>query len=551
MQAAVDNAVAFDPFGPDASNDALYVGPALQQRLDLVEHLLEFGRQLILLSGEAGAGKTTVLAAVAHATHERWRCIPLDGGPDLDGACLLGEVAEALGLERTSTEYPDGDPDLLDKVRQRIGVVERSGKPVVLLLDDADRLPSDALGILLALARTEDQTAEARVLMTADSEHSGLIAAVQRDGQQHGLVHVVEIPRIADEETEDFLRQRLRIEQDLPAGWFSSEVIAQITAGADGNPGRLCALAREASAGGSATPPPGDRAARFTRMTSALAAGEGNRWLRWAPAALLPVALLAWLMRSPSPQRPPALLDEQAQTQPGPTVGPDTEARLPGHTEGAGQGAQRIEITLPPAPTASDPAAQAAANEPPATPAPAPVAEPAPHAEPQGAHQAAAAALPALAGAGAAAAVQTQPVTESHAPKPKTTEASKPRPVTAAPKATQQKQAKPRPKPAAAPTAAKTAPTNAKAGGTAGYTLQLFGVSERKAASGFIGRHQLGDRARIIESRREGKPWFIVVYGNYPSRPAAQNAVTRLPPAVRREVQPWVRDVKSVNALRR
>jgi DamX protein len=82
-----------------------------------------------------------------------------------------------------------------------------------------------------------------------------------------------------------------------------------------------------------------------------------------------------------------------------------------------------------------------------------------------------------------------------------------------------------------------------------GYTLQLFGVSERTAASGFISRHGIGGSARIIDTKRNGKPWYVVVYGRYTARTAAQNAASRLPPAIAREVQPWVRDVRSVNAL--
>jgi DamX protein len=95
----------------------------------------------------------------------------------------------------------------------------------------------------------------------------------------------------------------------------------------------------------------------------------------------------------------------------------------------------------------------------------------------------------------------------------------------------------PAPRPAAAP--------------STGYALQLFGVSTRAAATGFIGRHGLDSSARIIDTRRNGKPWFIVTYGQYASRTTAQNAAARLPPAVQREVEPWVRDVKSLNALPR
>ena len=550
-----------NPFGPDAPAEALYVGTVLQQRLDLIEHLLEFGRQLILLSGGPGAGKSTALALMAAAAGERWRAIPLHGGPTLDGAGLLTEVADALDCASPEDdEDPDGQQRRLETVRQRIGALEKSGKPVVLLLDDADQLPSDALSTLLALARTEDQSAEARVLMTAATEHSGLIAALQRDRQQHGLVHVVEIPGIADDETADFLKQRLGGALGTLDDWFTPDTLARFAEEANGNPATLLALAREVSGDARPASSHGD-SSRLSRLQTLLGAGEHQSPLRrWAPLALVPLGLLVWFALKPATPQVPELLPEQTPPTVSTMESASTTTDSPLAASSSSSGSQRIEITLPPTPSAPAESSDSdVVNEPAAAAALAPPIA-VPDAPPPSA--------PALADNGLAAGATAAAVASAIPAAPTVTEVPAP-PPTATPihtnpdkkptVATSKSPAKPtkpvakpvKPKATVKPTAKVAPATPALVKPGTGYALQFFGVTERKAATNFIARHNLGDRARIIDSKRAGQPWFVVVYGAYPTRAAAQNAVGRLPPAVRREVQPWVRDVKSLNALPR
>jgi type II secretory pathway predicted ATPase ExeA len=161
-------------FGKALPLGGLYCGVVLQQRLDLMEHLLEFGRQLILLSGEKGAGKTTLLQTISEKTSERWQCIFLEAGPQLGAEALLSRVADELDIgkrrhdeirldddDAEEIEPPSGS-ELLAAVRQRITELDRSGMMVVIILDDADQLLVETVGALLQLARTEEPLAEAR-----------------------------------------------------------------------------------------------------------------------------------------------------------------------------------------------------------------------------------------------------------------------------------------------------------------------------------------------------------------------------------------------------
>lgn len=556
-------------FGSELPSGGLYISPVLQQRTDLIAHLLEFGRQLILLTGEPGTGKSTVLRSIAGASAERWRCIPLNAGPLLSAQSLLTQVADALDIDAEDSAAAN---PLMESLREKITHLERSGKTVVLLVDDADQLPVETVSVLLGLARTEEPLAEARVLMTAAPEHAALLAALQRDRPQHGLVHVVEIPPLAETETRAFLEQRLSALGATVEEWFSPETIAHIGQEANGNPGVLVALARQAMMGRA---PSASQTRPVQPWESAIAAARkqlANPKLRPVLAGVLAIfAIGLWFTFSGAPEPATAPLSTTAEVL-APTPAPvETPAVPPASpvtevTSSLGD-RQRMEITLPDSGASPNPSAPTA----PASPASTASMVPLPPVASTGVAQT----TPPTAapGAGAAATVANTPpppavdapahqAPQKPAPAPKVQEKpkqaitktpTKPAPTkstnaskTKAPPATKTVQAT-RSQVSTAARPLHKAP--AQAAPESGYTLQLFGVSERVAASGFISRHGIGATARIIDTKRNGTPWYVVVYGHYPARTAAQNAVSHLPPAIAREVKPWVRDVRSVNAL--
>jgi len=531
------------------------VGQTLQQRIDLIEHLLEFGRQLIVLTGPPGSGKSTLLQAIAIAAGQRWTCVPVQGGPALSGRGLLIQVADALDVDLSA----DSEPRMAQTmVRLRLNVLERSGKLVVVLVDDADKLPSDAVTAVLALARTDDQTGEARVLMTADHDHAGLLANLQRDRPQHGLVHVVEIPPLSEGQVADFLSQRLAALGLELGACFNAADIQSIAAAADGNPARIVALARQHFAGKRAARAGGQRRPAAPRPRLA---GAGFKLPRLADKRLLPLLLvpplaaaLAWWALRDRPadksdttaavalELPAAAELPRAAPEPAPEK-PVADARFADHGD-----SELIEIVLPDEPVPP-------ANAQPEVPSPSPMAVLTP--DPVTAPPIPKAVLPPP-----PAAAPTAPRSKTVGPTPalKSAPASG---VAPAPPPKPVPPPQPAPKPAS-PSAPKSVVPAPVAPGSTGfsadwllkqprgaYTLQLAGVSNRATAASFIQRHGLSAAATVLTTRREGQAWYVLVHGYYPTRQAALAAAQRLSPAVRKEVKPWVRTVGELASLPR
>lgn len=79
------------------------------------------------------------------------------------------------------------------------------------------------------------------------------------------------------------------------------------------------------------------------------------------------------------------------------------------------------------------------------------------------------------------------------------------------------------------------------------YTLQLIGGSDRDAVIRYIRDRNIAPDAAYYTTAREGRPWYVVVYGNYPDRAAAQAALLNLPPNVF-ATSPWIRQFGDIQS---
>ncbi|CRM99244.1 cell division protein DamX [Pseudomonas sp. 34 E 7] len=114
--------------------------------------------------------------------------------------------------------------------------------------------------------------------------------------------------------------------------------------------------------------------------------------------------------------------------------------------------------------------------------------------------------------------------------------------------------AKPAPAPApAAKPAEKPAATVAKAGAagsswyssqpTGNFVVQILGTSSEANAQAFV--KEQGGQYRYFKKVLNGKPLYVITYGSFPSRAAADSAIKALPAKVQAG-KPWPRTVASV-----
>ncbi len=77
------------------------------------------------------------------------------------------------------------------------------------------------------------------------------------------------------------------------------------------------------------------------------------------------------------------------------------------------------------------------------------------------------------------------------------------------------------------------------------FTLQLSSASRSDTLEAFA-RQQKLNNYQVYETRRNNKPWFVLISGHYASLKAAQKAIGALPSEVQAQ-KPWVKSVRQVH----
>ncbi len=493
--------------------------PLRRERMQLLVHLVANAEATPYLRAPSGAGKTRFLTELQKSLTAEYQVVPLVAG----GAfALRDQLAEALGLDAVDAGWPAVVMDRQDD------------RPLLLLVDDAQALGLSDIADLLDLAGVG-----VRLLLAG----SGELAQAAGDWE----IQFVDLPPFSEAETRAFLQQRAGAALD-------DSVVRALHRAAGGQPGPLLdALDGLSGPGGGAR----DR--------------SGRPW-PWIAAALGALVLLgltwiyqerinAWFEPAPDTSSPTAV--PESVVTPERSVPPVAEAREVGQPQGVGE-------AVAPVATASDMTAAAAApsvSVPQARPdaanvkaedndpildaiideairaaAQPPTEAPSAQAAVTATEQPAAAALAAASDESSKPAPEQSvaaPVQEQAANAPASAvpaAAAKPVPVTSsaspAPEAeVKSADASPRPP-------ARKAPRTGRAWLLAQrpdhWTLQLVGSRERASIDAFLRRHHIALPHAVFERKLDGRPWYSLVAGSYPSREAAVAARSRLPAAIAR-----------------
>jgi DamX protein len=489
--------------------------------LGQLHHLARYSQLLLVVTGPNGSGKTLLRQALVASTNKQSvQSVVVSARGASDAASVLSQVAQSLNVAVADVD------DILKQVVQ----LALTGQEVYLLVDDAEQLEESALQALLALAAGAPE-GRPHVFLFGESS---LITGLEQISAEQEHFHVIELQPYGEDETREYLAQRL---EGAGRGIevFNSQQIADIHENSEGWPGAINQVARDAmieamiaSRSAVKRPTMGFNMPKkhVLALSAVVAVAVAAAWMlpgRNADKAPANGGTPAEQAQLPLGQGKPSA--EQSNNQGGPAIefagssqpmplplvgqsqpvmrGPLAEAAGMGDGDEAGPAGQTA--LQPPTVTTIAPPAGVAAGP---APTPAPATKPAPAPAPVAA---------------------AKPV----APAPK------PAPVQVA---TAKPAVKPAEKPAAA---AKPAAGGSWYAGQApgNYVVQILGTSSETTAQSIV-REQGGDY-RYFKKNLQGKPLYVVTYGNFASRDAALAAIKALPAKVQAG-KPWPRTVASI-----
>ena len=489
--------------------------------LGQLHHLARYSQLLLVVTGPEGSGKTLLRQALVASTNKQAvHNVVVSAQGAADPATLMRHIAQGLNTQQTDRASLLG----------QVGQLSLTGQEVYLLIDDAEELSDAAIDELLILAQGNSE-GRPHVFLFADTDLIARLDALS-DGEE--TFHVIELQPYSEEETREYLAVRLDgAAQGIEL--LSDEQVELIHERSGGWPGEINRVAREVL---------------IDAMAARRGAVKGSGFALKLPKkhllalGVVAVGVAAALLMQGRSESTDTQAPAQAQLPVGAAPQPETAPSAPAAEQGA-DGKPPIEfagsnqpLPLPlvgqSQPVIRQPLAQAAGETdgeanvelPESTPA-APVNIP-------------------------PAAAQNVPApTPAPAPQVSTPAVSQPKPV-------QQPKPVEQPKPATPPaTATRPAPT-AQAPAAAGssqanswyaaqnkghYTLQVLGTSTEAAARSFVSQN--GAQYRYFKKIHQGKPLFVITYGSFASRDAAQAAVKTLPAKVQAG-KPWPKTFASV-----
>lgn len=499
---------AHDPFAARVPGFRFY--PAQRKPvLGQLHHLARYSQLLLVVAGPQGSGKTLLRQALVASTNKQTvQSVVISARGAGDPAGVLRQVAQGLGVQQADVR------SILRQVEQ----LALTGQEVYLLVDDAEQLSDAALDSLVGLA-AGSADGRAHVFLFADSE---FIPRLERLADGEERFHIVELLPYGEDETREYLAQRLE-GAGRGIDLLSDEQISDIHLSSGGWPGAINQAAREVLV--SAMLVKGGRGRR-----SSLALPKKHLMA----LAVVAVGLgAAWVMQGKTQRTalPPAETSlEMVPQQPAIPV-----EDAPAAVEFSGS-ARPVPLPLvgEVQPVIREPLAQASAmeDEGPASE----VTDVAPIVQPPSLPVTPEPVVPTVASA---------PVQAAPTPTPTPTPA--PAPAPAAPAPAVAPVAVPAPPVSRQPAVAQTVPVPGAqwyAGRPAGnYTLQILGTRSEASAKAFVAKH--GAEYRYFRKLHQGQPLYVVTYGQFSARAAAQAAISSLPPAVQAG-KPWPRSFASI-----
>lgn len=506
--------------------------------LGQLHHLARYSQLLLVVTGPHGSGKTLLRQALVASTNKQSVqsiVVSARGVGDVGG--VLRQVAQGLGMQQMDVR------SILAQVAQ----LALTGQEVYLLVDDAEQLADAALDALFTLA-AGGADGRPHVFLFAESDLLPRLELLA-DGEER--FHAIELLPYSEDETREYLAQRLD-GAGQGVDLLSDDQVTDIHLSSGGWPGAINQAAREVLV----------ESMLATRSAGAAASAGGLPKKHLLAVAVVAVALgAAWLMQGRTESTPPMVTEAPI------ALVPQGAAPAPVN---AGESAPQVATAQPPAAAVEFSGAS--------QPLPLPLvgeAQPVirePLAQASGMHDgedggAAEAQAPVAAVAQSEPVVTPVPVTvpvvptvasaaptQVVAPKPAPAQAPvqpvaavkpAPAPVAVAPKPAAARPVAPVVKPA--PTAASAAPAPGGewyASRPAGsYALQILGTRSESSARAFVSKN--GGEYRYFKKLHQGQPLYVVTYGQFSSRAAAQAAIKSLPAAVQAG-KPWPRSFASI-----
>ncbi len=213
------------PFNPAPNPRFLHLTPAHQEALAQLLYGVQQQKGFIVLTGEIGTGKTTLLKALLERLDET-TAVAYVANSLLDFEGILEYVLEDLGIAKP------GQATLAQRLfALQSFLIERqhAGQNTVLVIDEAHALSPETLERIRLLSNFETTSDKIlQIVLAGQPELRAKLDLPELRQLKQRVALRCRIPALEPEQVAEYIRTRLRVAGTRDLGLFSREAIARI-----------------------------------------------------------------------------------------------------------------------------------------------------------------------------------------------------------------------------------------------------------------------------------------------------------------------------------
>ena len=297
-----------EPFSIAPDPRFLYLSDKHRDALALLNYGLNRGASFVLLTGEIGAGKTTVWRRFLEELPSNFDVANVVN-PKLDAQALIARICEDLHLDTPRDEAPI---DMIDALHGHLLLAHAMGRRTLIVIDEAQALSNEVLEQLRLLTNLDSSGRKLQVMLIGQPELRQTLRQPQLEPLAQRVVARYHLPSLSESETAGYIAHRLAVAGLRGPAPFDGESIGLIHRLCAGVPRRINVVCDQALANAQAA---GRRRVDRHTVERAVAATYGGKPATvveptvertsvnvWAAAGVAAAALVGGVLLAPRVQ---------------------------------------------------------------------------------------------------------------------------------------------------------------------------------------------------------------------------------------------------------
>jgi DamX protein len=221
------------PFAENLDKNMLFSDLAGSQRLDILTHLTQYSKELLLVIGSKGIGKSTMLHQFTKMADPTWKICQINGNALLDEEQLLLLISHKFRLPVDVTGYES----TVKNLKRRLEALLATTQTVVIIIDDAHQLNDSVLGLVLELSKISHTGSGGKIRIILSAESSIQIQLATPELETHlkdQPIRKIDLPPFTEEQTQEYIHFRLSqagISSDTTLGETAINKIHRVSGG--------------------------------------------------------------------------------------------------------------------------------------------------------------------------------------------------------------------------------------------------------------------------------------------------------------------------------